>query len=250
MIIFLYDEDREITNSGEIWYRLQIQICIQPKHSAMSIRVAIFEDNVSLNRALSHMVDSADNLTLAGSFYNCSNVLHDIAVSNPDVVLMDIQMPEVNGVEGVKIIRKQFPKMKILMQTVFDNDQWIFDAIVAGASGYILKGMKPEDIVSAISEAYTGGAPMSPPVANRVFNLFQNHARLPESDATGIDYHLSRREKDVLRCMTEGKPYKIVSDELNISYNTVRSHVQSIYEKLHVQGMTEAVAKAIQEKLF
>ena len=216
----------------------------------MSIRITLFEDNSSLNKALSQLVESSESLVLAGAFVNCSNVLHDIVSTAPDVVLMDIEMPEVNGIEGVRMIRKHFPELKIIMQTVFDNDERIFEALLAGASGYLLKSIKPEEIISAIHDVHDGGAPMSPAVASKVIKMFQNHTRLPDTAIQSADYQLSKREKDVLRCMSEGKPYKIICDELNISYNTVRTHVQSIYDKLHVHGMTEAVAKAIQERLF
>lgn len=216
----------------------------------MSIRVTLFEDNQALNRALSQLIESSDSLVLAGAFSNCSNVLQDIVATSPQVVLMDIEMPEVNGIEGVRTIRKHFPNLKIIMQTVFDNDERIFEALLAGASGYLLKSIKPEEILSAIHDVHDGGAPMSPAVATKVIKMFQSHTRMPDNTTPASDYQLSKREKDVLRCMSEGKPYKIICDELNISYNTVRTHVQSIYDKLHVHGMTEAVAKAIQERLF
>lgn len=216
----------------------------------MSIRVTLFEDNKSLNRALSHLIDSTQVLSLAGAFFNCSNVLKDIAQSNPDVVLMDIDMPEVNGIEGVRIIRKQFPQLRILMQTVFDDDDKIFEAIAAGASGYLLKNTTPDELIRAIEEVFAGGAPMSPAIASRVLFLFQNYAAKPTNLNEVEEFNLSKRETDVLRCMVDGKPYKIICDELNISYNTVRTHVQKIYDKLHVSSNTEAVSKALKARLF
>lgn len=215
----------------------------------MSIRVTIFEDNIALNRALKQMLSDADEIELADAFFNCNNVLHDIAKSNPDVVLMDINMPGINGIEAVKIIRKQFPKLRILMQTVFDDDDNIFESIVAGASGYILKKNLSRVMIDAIVEVYNGGAPMSPAIASRVLSLFQNHVSKNE-ETQNQDYNISNREKDILRCMIDGKPYKQICDELNISYNTVRTHVKKIYEKLHVSSNTEAVSKAIRQKLI
>ena len=133
----------------------------------MSIWVALFENNISLNKALSHLLESSEGLTLAGSFFNYSNVLHDIATTKPDVVLIDIAMQEVNGIDGVRTIRKQFPQLKIIMQPVFDNDERIFESLLAGASGYILKSIKPDEIISAVCDVENGGSPLSPAVAKR-----------------------------------------------------------------------------------
>lgn len=214
----------------------------------MAIRVTFFEDNAALSRALCQMISDSDELELAGAFQNGNNVLRDIAKSNPDVVLMDIDMPGVNGIEAVKIIRQHFPDLRILMQTVFDDDDKIFESILAGASGYILKKNAPKIIIESIIDVYKGGAPMSPAIATRVLHLFQNHVSRP-SDTSDEEYNLTPREKDVLRCMVAGKPYKIISDELNITYNTIRTHVKKIYDKLHVSSNTEAVSKAIRQKL-
>jgi len=216
----------------------------------MKIRVTLFEDNRALNRAICHLIENTADLEIAGTFFNCVNVLRDIAQSNPDVVLMDIDMPEVNGIEGVKMIRKQFPSMRILMQTVFDDDEKIFSAIAAGASGYILKNTAPDKMLESIREVHDGGAPMNPSIASRVLYMFQNNLMRPAEASETEEYHLSKREMDVLRCMVDGKPYKLICDELNISYNTVRTHVQKIYDKLHVSSNTEAVSKALKSKLF
>lgn len=214
----------------------------------MAIRVTFFEDNAALSRALCQMISDSDELELAGSFQNGNNVLRDIAKSVPDVVLMDIDMPGVNGIEAVKIIRQHFPNLRILMQTVFDDDDKIFESILAGASGYILKKNAPKIIIESIIDVYNGGAPMSPAIANRVLHLFQNHVTRP-NNVSDDEYNLTPREKDVLRCMVAGKPYKIISDELNITYNTIRTHVKKIYDKLHVSSNTEAVSKAIRQNL-
>jgi len=214
----------------------------------MSIRVVLFEDNPGMNRVLREMIDQADGLELAGSFTDGKDVLRHITRTNPDVVLMDIDMPGLDGIEAVKRIRNHFPKLRILMQTVFDDDDKVFASLIAGASGYILKTMPVEKMVESVIDVYNGGAPMSPSIAARVLNLFQQYVKLPERDSD--DCSLSAREKDVLRCMVEGKPYKVICEELNITYSTVRSHVQKIYEKLHVSNNTEAVSKALRQRLI
>ena len=158
---------------------------------------------------------------------------------------MDIDMPGMNGIEGVKLIRKNFPTVQILMLTVFDDDEKVFAAIKAGAGGYILKNAEPQNLLHAISEVYNGGAPMTPGIARKVLHQFQTI--LPEEKK---DYHLSIREKEVLGLLVDGLSYKMIAGKLNITYDTVRAHMKKIYEKLHVASMTEAVAKAINQKLF
>jgi len=187
--------------------------------------------------------DNAD-FTLAGSYSHCLDVTENIQETKPDVVIMDIDMPGMNGIEGVKLIHKNFPAVQILMLTVFDDDEKVFAAIKAGAGGYILKNAQPENLLHAISEVYNGGAPMTPGIARKV--LQQLHTILPEKEK---DYHLSTREKEVLDLLVYGLSYKMIADKLHITYDTVRAHMKKIYEKLHVASMTEAVAKAINQKL-
>jgi DNA-binding NarL/FixJ family response regulator len=160
-------------------------------------------------------------------------------------VIMDIDMPGMNGIEGVKLIRNNFPIVQVLMFTVFDDDEKVFAAIKAGAGGYILKNAEPQNLLHAISEVYNGGAPMTPGIARKVLHQF--HDMLPEEKK---DYRLSMREKEVLGLLVEGYSYKMIAGKLNITYDTVRAHMKKIYEKLHVASMTEAVAKAINQKLF
>ncbi len=210
------------------------------------IKVAIFDDNNSLRDSITMLLNDTQDFTLCGSYSHCLNVINDITESNPDVVIMDIDMPGINGIEGVKLIRKKFPGLQILMFTVFDNDEKVFAAIKAGAGGYILKNAEPNNLLNAISEVYNGGAPMTPGIARKVLNQFHNI--LPEE--TKEDYHLSLREKEVLSLLVDGLSYKMIADKLNITYDTVRAHMKKIYEKLHVTSMTEAVAKAINKKLF
>ncbi len=210
------------------------------------IKVAIFDDNNSLRDSISMLLSDSKDFTLCGSFAHCLDVTDDIDKCIPDVVIMDIDMPGINGIEGVINIRKKFPHLQILMFTVFDDDDKVFAAIKAGAGGYILKSAQPEQLLAAISEVYNGGAPMTPGIAKKVLQQFKNI--LPEE--LKEDYHLSIREKEVLALLVDGLSYKMIAFKLKITYDTVRAHMKKIYEKLHVSSMTEAVAKAINKKLF
>jgi DNA-binding NarL/FixJ family response regulator len=213
----------------------------------MSItRVVLFDDNSYVRDSLSMMIGDVEDLVLIGAFEDCNDVLTNIAETQPDVVLMDIDMPGMNGIEAVKLIHAHFPAIQILMQTVFDNDEKVFAAIKAGASGYILKNAGGQNLVDDIREVTKGGSPMSPGIARKVLN----HLKADSNYASGEHYALSPREKEVLSLLVQGLSYKMISDKLSITYDTVRAHMKKIYEKLHVSSMTEAVAKAIHQKLF
>jgi len=207
--------------------------------------VIIFDDNDSLRDSVAMLLHESDDFTLAGAYAHCLDVTDNIRDTKPDVVIMDIDMPGMNGIDAVKLIRKNFPTVQILMLTVFDDDEKVFSAIKAGAGGYILKNAEPQNLLHAITEVYTGGAPMTPGIARKVLHQF--HDMLPEEKS---DYHLSLRETDVLGLLVDGLSYKMIAGRLNITYDTVRAHMKKIYEKLHVSSMTEAVAKAINQKLF
>jgi DNA-binding NarL/FixJ family response regulator len=184
-------------------------------------------------------------LTCCGTFTDASDLLFKVKKANPDVILMDIEMPVKGGIAATYEIVNQFPEIKVLIQTVFEDDDKIFAAICAGASGYILKSITPARLVESIEEVYHGGSPMSPFIANRVLKLFQQFA--PKE--TEIKYLLSGREKEVLVLMIEGEAYAAIAEKLFISYETVRTHVKRIYKKLHVASASEAVAKAIRQRL-
>lgn len=209
------------------------------------IKVIIFDDNDSLRDSVAMLLQETEDFTLAGSYSHCLDVTENMSETKPDVVIMDIDMPGMNGIEGVKLIHKNFPTVQILMLTVFDDDEKVFAAIKAGAGGYILKNAEPKNLLHAISEVYNGGAPMTPGIAKKV--LHQLQAILPEKQK---DYHLSTREKEVLGLLVDGLSYKMIAGKLNITYDTVRAHMKKIYEKLHVVSMTEAVAKAITQNIF
>lgn len=214
----------------------------------MGLRIAIFDDNKNIRESISMLLNTEPDFILVGSFGHVLDCVRDIRESKPDVVLMDIEMPGMTGIEAVKAIKKEFPQVQILMQTVFEDDDRVFDSICAGASGYILKNFLNTKLVDAIRELQYGGSPMSPSVARKVLNKMQSVSSviMPEE---APDYHLTPREKEVLGCLVNGQSYKMIAAELFISYETVRSHVKKIYEKLHVASLTEVVAKAINQRI-
>ncbi len=214
----------------------------------MNVKVTIFEDRKAVREAISLLVEGTSGLELVGAYPDCSDLESRIHQSQPDVVLMDIEMPGMNGVEAVKIIKREFPSITVVMQTVFEDDDKVFDAICSGASGYLLKDTPPSRLMESIKEAFEGGAPMSPSIAKKTLNLFQKYLS-PLSDKAHEDYQLSPREKEVLEWLVKGYSYKMIAASCTISFDTVRTHIRNIYHKLHVASMSEAVAKAIRERL-
>jgi DNA-binding NarL/FixJ family response regulator len=207
----------------------------------MKIRVTIFEDNENLRLSLYHLVNSCEAYQCAGAFEDCSNLVEKIKDTMPDVVLMDINMPGMNGIEAVRLLSTHFPAQKVLMQTVYDDPEKIFQSILAGASGYILKNTTNARILESIREVYDGGAPMSPSIAAKVLKMV-----IPaEIPAVSHGFNLSDREKEILSCLVQGMSYKLIGETCFISIDTVRGHIRRIYEKLHVHSKSEAVAKAI-----
>ncbi|MEX2592968.1 MAG: response regulator transcription factor [Anditalea sp.] len=208
------------------------------------IKLLIYEDNPQLREGLTMLIDGSEEFQVLGAFRNCSNVAYEVGAYKPDVILMDIDMPGVNGLEGLKIIRKQNTQVSILMLTVFDDNKNIFEALLNGANGYILKKTPPVKLLEYIQEASTGGAPMTASVAAQVLKMF-SQINLPADH----DYHLSAREKQVLQLLVKGYSYKMIAAEMFIAIDTVRSHIKKIYEKLHVNSKSEAVAKAFRDRL-
>jgi len=205
------------------------------------IKVAIFEDNHNLRVGYYQLINGTEGYQCVGAFENCSKLLQNIEDTAPDVVLMDIAMPGINGIEGVRILREKYPELKIMMQTIFEDNEKIFESILAGASGYILKNTSPARVLEFIKETYEGGAPMSPSVATKVLKMVIHH---PSSVLKHL-FQLSDREKEVLSFMVKGMSYKLIGDACFISIDTVRAHVRNIYEKIHVHSKSEAVVKAI-----
>jgi DNA-binding NarL/FixJ family response regulator len=210
----------------------------------MKINVTIFEDNKSLRMGLYQLINGIEGFECVGAFENCLNLLEDIKNTHPDVVLMDIQMPGINGIEAVRILHEKYPDLKILMQTIFEESDKIFQSILAGASGYILKNTSPSRILDFIKETYDGGAPMSPSVATKVLKMVGQQP--PERVNS---FNLSEREKEILSCLVKGMSYKLIADACFISIDTVRGHIRNIYEKLHVHSKGEAIAAAIKDRI-
>lgn len=208
------------------------------------IKLLIYEDNAQLREGLTMLIDGSEGFSVLAAFRNCSNVVHEVKTYRPDVILMDIDMPGVNGLEGLKQIREIDGEVKVLMLTVFDDHQNIFQALQNGANGYILKKTPPARLLEYIQEASTGGAPMTASVAAQVLKMF-SQMNLPADK----DYNLSDREKQVLQLLVNGYSYKMIAAEMFIAMDTVRSHIKKIYEKLHVNSKSEAVAKAFRDKI-
>ena len=214
----------------------------------MSLRIAVFDDNKNIRESIALLLSTSKNLDVVGSFSHVLDCVDDVKDCNPDIILMDIEMPGMTGIEAVKAIKKEFPHIQVLMQTVFEDDDRVFDSICAGASGYILKNYLNTKLIDSIQELQYGGSPMSPSIARKVLGKLQQHAGSIRPDEAP-DYRLTAREKEVLACVVNGLSYKMIADELTISYETVRSHIKKIYEKLHVASLTEAVAKAIHQRI-
>jgi DNA-binding NarL/FixJ family response regulator len=214
----------------------------------MSLRIAIFDDNKNIRDSITLLLQTVPEFEVAGSFSNVLDCVDDIRECKPDIVLMDIEMPGMTGIEAVHTIKKEFPQVLILMQTVFEDDDRVFDSICAGASGYLLKNFLNTKLVDSIKELQYGGSPMSPSIARKVFNRMQQIPQLFKPEEVP-DYNLTPREKEVLSCIVDGLSYKMIADKLSISYETVRSHVKKIYEKLHVASLTEVVSKAMKERI-
>jgi len=207
----------------------------------MDISVAIVEDNNDIRNALEQIIDMANGYTLAGSCVNGEEALINIPHFKPRIVLMDINLGGINGIEVVRILKEEHPEILFMMCTVYEEDEKIFEALNAGASGYVLKKTAPDKLLDAIKELYEGGAPMSSQIARKVVTTFQN--KTVTSASNGILDLLSRREKEILEMLSKGLLYKEIADQLSISSETVRKHVYHIYEKLHVGTRIEAVNK-------
>ncbi len=206
----------------------------------MAIKILVFDDNRGRQEALQLLIESSDDMHFVGARDNCNDVEADILQLKPHVVLMDIDMPGTNGIEGLKRIKKQAPEIFIIMQTVFEDDDKIFTAIHAGANGYFLKKTAPDKLIEGIRDVLDGGAPMTSSVARKVLHMFTQQS----SDKARNQFDLTDREIEILSLLAKGMSYKMIADAGGISFHTVNAHLKKIYEKLHVHSATEAVSKA------
>lgn len=209
------------------------------------IKVILYEDNPQLREGLTLLINGTEGFEVLSSYKNCDEIEAQIEVWKPDVILMDIDMPGTNGIEGLKRLRKVNEQVKVLMLTVFDDNKNVFEAIKNGANGYLLKKTPPSKLLEYIQEAHTGGAPMTASIASQVLNMFA----YMNKDQKNEEYDLSEREKEVLQYLVKGYSYKMIASDMYIAIDTVRSHIKKIYEKLHVNSKSEAVAKAFKDRI-
>lgn len=209
----------------------------------MPWQLVIFEDNARLRQSLEILLNDEISFKVVAAYPDCDDAEKIVGKYQAELVIMDIDMPGIGGVEGVRRIKTAYPEVKVVMHTMFDDDNRIFDSICAGADGYLLKNTSPVQLISALQDAMTGGAPMSPFVAQKVFQHFRQAK-------TGTEqFNLTNREKEILELLVKGNSYKMIADKCNVSIDTVKKHLQNIYHKLHVSCGTEAVAKALQHKI-
>jgi len=209
----------------------------------MTIAVAVVEDNAALRDSLAQLVDGSGDMRCVGAFSDAEEFLRQARLCGPQVVLMDIGLPGMSGVEALHRLRQILPETDVLMLTVYDDDKRVFEAVCAGASGYMLKKTEPAQILQAIRDIRHGGAPMTPKIARRVLEMFRD-----TPPAADVSSQLSPREEDVLNALVEGLSYKMIADRLYISIDTVRSHIKHIYEKLHVNSKAQAIALALRSR--
>ncbi len=209
------------------------------------IRVLIVEDDKKIRDSYVQLINDTENMVCVADFGSCEEMFEELDNLLVDVLLMDIGLPGMSGIEGIKKVKDLYPSIEILMLTVYDEDEKIFKSIYAGASGYILKNVNPDELISAIGEIKTG-APMSAAIARRVLNFVRRQDKTPQIQ----EFKLTPREMDILQLLIDGLSFKKIGEKLFISSFTVHSHIKRIYEKLHVHSKAEAVAKALKNKIF
>ena len=213
--------------------------------SRTTIKVAIVEDQRNIRECMAILIDGTEGFVCAGTYRSMEEAIEKIPHVLPDVVLADIGLPGMDGIKGVRILKERMPQLLILMITVYNDDDRIFDAICAGAAGYLLKKTPPAKLIESLREAVQGGAPMSPEIARRVIELFREH-RPSERE----NYNLTPHETRLLKLFVQGHYYKTAAAELGVSFNTINFHVRNIYSKLQVHSRSEAVVKALRDRLI
>lgn len=209
----------------------------------MQVRIVIFEDNHDLRESLASLLDHHENFQVIGQYEDCMKVTEVIHEDNPDVVLMDIDMPGMSGIDGVIKIKNKRPETSVIIYTVFEDDEKLFQCLCAGANGYLLKRTPPKKLVDSILEVLDGGAPMSPQIARKVLNTFHPHT-------SNLRYSLTQRETEVLQFLMKGYGSKQIGAEMFLSPETIRSYLKNVYRKLHVNCGKEAIVKALQERII
>jgi len=209
----------------------------------MSTSIVIFEDNQRLRQSLKILLEGVEGYKVNGDYENCEQAATIIDKHHPDVVIMDIDMPGVDGIEGLRVIKEKSPQTFIIMHTVLEDEERLFKCLCSGANGYILKNTSFVNLLDAIDNVLHGGAPLSPPIAKKVLQSFQVNS------SARLQYNISEREAEVLRYLVKGYSYKMIAATCYISLDTVRGHIRNIYTKLHVNCGREAVAKALRDKI-
>ena len=210
-----------------------------------TIRAAIIEDEREIREGLALLIGETEGFICSGSFRSMEEALQGIGIDLPDVALVDIGLPGMSGIEGIRLLKQRHPQLSLLMLTVYDDDDRIFEALCAGASGYLLKKTPPSRLIDSLREAVEGGSPMSPEIARRVVEVFRR-VHIPKK----ADYDLTPHETRILNLLVEGHNYKTAGTELKVSVNTIAFHIKRIYEKLQVHSKSEAVAKALRDGLI
>lgn len=208
-----------------------------------TIFVAIIEDNTAVREGLAFVIDTTEGFKCVGKYTSCEDALEGIIDERPDVVLMDIGLPGMSGIAGVRILKSKYPDIEVLMLTIYENNEQVFEAICAGADGYLLKTTPPAELLEAIRQVTQGGAPMSPAISRKVLEMFQH-----SQSGSAEQFELSERELEILHFLVQGNSYKVIAQKLSISAHTVNFHVKNIYRKLHVNSKSEAVATALRHR--
>ncbi|MBX7152540.1 response regulator transcription factor [bacterium] len=210
------------------------------------IKVSIVDDNLNVREGLEALINGTDGYECVATYASCESMLNSVNNKPPHVLLMDLSLPGISGIEGIKRVKKLMPNVNILVLTIHEENEFIIEALCAGAAGYVVKGISPAKLLEFIKEVNEGGAPMSSTIARKIVTIIQHTNQKPKSD----EIHLSAQEERVLQKLSTGNTYEAIAQELNISFNTIKFHVRNIYSKLQSNNRTEAIAKAIRLKII